>query len=341
MLEAIISMKIIPIGKRIKSFKEGIERHFPDGVSPELKRYIALNFIWEKIIHRTRFTDYMQYEYYRYSSRVRREFISEQRRLIIDDVFNTKDGDEIFNNKTLFNKKFEKFINRDWLNVETTTLEEFEAFVNKHSFFFGKPKAGSLGRGAGVFSIDEKTDFKKLYEELKAGKMILEELLTQHPELDEYNDTSINTLRVVSVLRPNGDVAILTGDLRLGRKGKTSDNFHNNGIASLIDIETGIVYTSGIDKTNRRYLFHPDSGKQIIGFKIPSWDKVKETVTRAAKIVPDVHYVGWDIAVGKNGEIYIVEGNCCADPDVTQMPDGIGKWPLFMPLIKEARKEKR
>jgi len=333
-------MRFIPIGKRIKSFKEGIESHFPDGVSPELKRYIALNFVWEKLIHGTRFTDYMQYEYYRYSSRVRREFISEQRRLIIDDVFNTKSGDDIFNEKKLFNKRFSAFVNRDWLDLGEATFEQFCEFTSKHPFFFGKPEAGSLGRGAGVFDTNKESDLSKLYKELKQGKMLLEELIHQNKELDEFNDTSVNTLRVVTVLRPNGDVVILTGDLRLGRKGKTSDNFHNHGIASLFDVETGVVYTSGIDKTNRRYLFHPDSGKQIIGFHIPAWEQIKKTVTEAAKVVPEVHYVGWDIAIGKNSEVYIVEGNCCADPDVTQMPDGIGKWPLFIPLIEEAKKTK-
>ena len=332
-------MKFVPIGKRIESFKEGIERHFPDGVSPELKRYIAINFVWEKITHGTRFTDYMQYEYYRYSSHVRREFISEQRRLIIDDVFNTKAGDEIFNEKKLFNEKFAEFVNRDWLNAENASYEEFCKFAAEHPVFFGKPVAGSLGRGAGMFDVNNEKDRNAFFQELKQGKMLLEEVIHQHKELAEFNDTSVNTLRVVTVLRPNGNVAILTGDLRLGRKGKTSDNFHNNGIASLFDVETGVVYTSGIDKTNRRYLVHPDSGKQIIGFHIPVWDKIKDVVVRAAKTVPEVHYVGWDIAIGENEEIYIVEGNCCADPDVTQMPDGIGKWPLFVPLLEEARKD--
>lgn len=333
-------MKIIPLKKRINSFKEGIERHFPDGVSPQLKRYIALNFIWEKIIYRTRFTDYMQYEYYRYSSHVRREFISEQRRLIIDDVFNTKSGDEIFNEKMVFNEKFSAFINRDWLNAENASYQEFCDFVLKHPVFFGKPKDGSLGRGAGVFNIHDERNPERFFCELKDRKMLLEEIIHQHIELAEFNDTSVNTLRVVSVLRPNGEVSLISADLRLGRKGKTSDNFHNQGIASLIDIESGLVYTSGIDKTNRRYLFHPDSGKQIIGYHVPCWETVKNTVKKAAKVVPEVHYVGWDIAIGKNGEIYIVEGNCCADPDVTQMPDGIGKWPLFEPLLAEARRAK-
>lgn len=34
----------------------------------------------------------------------------------------------------------------------------------------------------------------------------------------------------------------------------------------------------------------------------------------------------------------IVEGNCMADPDVTQMPDGKGKWPMYVPILKAVEK---
>ena len=31
----------------------------------------------------------------------------------------------------------------------------------------------------------------------------------------------------------------------------------------------------------------------------------------------------------ENGKICIIEGNCTADPDITQMPDQVGKWPKY------------
>ena len=96
----------------------------------------------------------------------------------------------------------------------------------------------------------------------------------------------------------------------------------------------------GSIKNRRRYIVHPDSKKQIIGFCIPFWKQIKETVREAALIIPTVRYVGWDIALGENGEVMIVEGNCMADPDVTQMPDGKGKWPMYVPILKAVEKSR-
>lgn len=36
-----------------------------------------------------------------------------------------------------------------------------------------------------------------------------------------------------------------------------------------------------------------------------------------------------------SGEIVLIEGNPGADPDVTQIEDQVGKWPLYEPLLLE------
>lgn len=100
-------------------------------------------------------------------------------------------------------------------------------------------------------------------------------------------------------------------------------------MAGTVDIENGVINAPAIDRIFKRYLFHPDSKKQIIGYRIPCWDKVIELVVQAANVIPDVRYVGWDIAIDSNNNIQIIEGNFGADPDVTQMPCREGKWVDF------------
>lgn len=94
--------------------------------------------------------------------------------------------------------------------------------------------------------------------------------------------------------------------LRIGRKGKTADNFRQHGIAATIDVGKGIVNAPGIDREFKRYIVHPDSGEQIIGFKVPSWDKIVDLVTKAAKVIPEVRYVGWDVAVDIDGNVQLI-----------------------------------
>ncbi|MBB5144966.1 hypothetical protein HNQ35_000155 [Cerasibacillus quisquiliarum] len=174
-----------------------------------------------------------------------------------------------------------------------------------------------------------------MYKDLQRDNPIIEELIVQHNELSEFNPTSVNTLRVVTLLCNDGKARVMTANLRVGNGEKYADNFHHNGIAALLDVNSGIVVTSGIDMNFNRYYVHPVTGKQIIGFKIPYWEKVIQTCKEAAHVTPSVGYVGWDVAIGKDGQIMIIEGNAAADPDISQMPDQIGKWPLYEKYIKK------
>ena len=66
----------------------------------------------------------------------------------------------------------------------------------------------------------------------------------------------------------------------LGVKGRIADNFHHQGICAYIDPITGIVCTLGVDKNNDHHILHPDSKKKIVGFQIPIWEEVVDTVKK-------------------------------------------------------------
>lgn len=277
--------------------------------------------------------DYFQYQFYKKKHYDRRKFIVHRKRMKIVKHFNTVEGKKMFDSKVDFNKKYKDLIGREWLDISTVKYEEFEQFVLKHQKFIVKPVDGSHGKGIRVldFTKDE-LQLEDIFYDLKRENPIIEELIVQHDALAEFNPTSVNTLRVVTLNTSKG-VKIMTANLRLGNGEKYADNFHHNGIASLLDVENGIVVTSGIDMNFNRYNLHPVTKKQIIGFNIPYWNEVVKTCKKAALITPEVGYVGWDVAIGKNGEIMIIEGNAAADPDISQIPDQIGKWPLYKPFI--------
>ena len=178
------------------------------------------------------------------------------------------------------------------------------------------------------------------YDKCKKDKILLEEVLTQNDELAAFNNSAVNTIRIVTLICADDSIRIMAAVLRLSRKGKFADNFHHDGIAALIDIETGLVNTVGVDRKWNRYTVHPDSRKSIVGFQIPKWSEILATVKKAAWVHPEVRYVGWDVTIKGNGEIVLIEGNSGADPDVTQVEDQIGKWPLYEPLLKDIEKMK-
>ena len=50
-----------------------------------------------------------------------------------------------------------------------------------------------------------------------------------------FNKSSVNTLRVTTLVCADGSVKVVTAVFRVGRQGKVADNFHHYGLAALID----------------------------------------------------------------------------------------------------------
>ena len=301
------------------------------------KSVILLDLSLSIIVYGSGINDYFQYQFYRRKHIDRKTFIVHRKRMRIVNTFNDPVDRKILDSKARFNEKYNKYIQRDWLDVPKSNLKEFIQFTKKNNKFIVKPIDGSHGKGIRIIEVAKEDNLKKLYNELVKENTVIEELIIQHNEIAEFNPTSVNTLRVVTLVCPDGQVRIMTANLRVGNGIRYADNFHHNGIATLLNVDNGIVISSGIDMNFNRYIVHPVSGKQLIGFKIPYWNDVVKTVKEAATVTPTVGYVGWDVAIGKKGEIIILEGNAAADPDISQMPDQIGKWPLYEKFVLEKK----
>lgn len=318
--------------QRLETFNRLVKLSFPESVSHQQRLGLMLSVFWERLRYDTELQDYFQYEFYKMKSSERRKYMTFSKLRKTIKICNDPSQREMYDDKTLFNKTFKDFIRRDWLDVTTTSFQEFNDFIHEHPVFFMKARVGMFGKSAGkreIMDPDDTESVQKIYDDLKKDGCIIEQLISQHSSLVQFNGSSANTLRVVTLLCADGTPKVMAGVLRIGRAGKTADNFHHHGIAATIDVPTGIVNSPGIDREFKRYIVHPDSNKQIVGFNIPSWNKVVVLVKQAALLNKFVRYVGWDVAIDDRGEVQLIEGNYGADPDVTQMPCRIGKWPEF------------
>ncbi|WP_194165646.1 sugar-transfer associated ATP-grasp domain-containing protein [Oceanobacillus sp. CFH 90083] len=332
--------KVNYIKERIRKIKRMMNDFTDYELNLIQKLIILLDMGISMMVYGAGINDYFQYQFYKRKHVDRKTFIVHRKRMKIVSHFNNSNGKALFDSKPDFNTKYKDFIGRDWLDISNSTFEEFEVFVKKHPKFIEKPVDGSHGKGIKIIDLNEENNkINDVYSELKRDNPIIEEIIVQHEELAAFNPTSVNTLRVVTLKCNDGNVRVMTANLRVGNGQKYADNFHHNGIASLLNVDKGIVITSGIDMNFKRYYVHPVSGKQIIGFNIPYWNKVVETCKNAALVTPSVGYVGWDVAIGKEGKIMIIEGNAAADPDVSQMPDQIGKWPLYEPFVLKKKNQ--
>ncbi len=306
------------------------------------KIFVILDSAWERYVYGTYKGDYFLYGFYFKRNPERRKYINQQKRRRIVHACNDPEKSLVFSDKAAFAKVFRDYIGRDILDMNHATWEEFQAYTAKHDRMFIKPIDGTYGKGTEILSCGEGVDNKALYEKLRTQNVLAEEVIVQHPHLAAYNESSLNSLRVVTILDADDVPHIIRGaTVRMGRKGKVADNFHHGGICAQIDIETGLISTTAIDRQGVRQVLHPDSGLPVVGFRIPCWERVCERVKQAALVCPEVRYVGWDVAVTADGGVVLVEGNDRADPDVSQMSDNVGKWHEFEPYILELEKRKK
>lgn len=251
--------------------------------------------------------------------------------------YNDKAYWHYFDNKASFNTLFAEHIHRKWLDFShQTSQEELSSFLDNLDAILFKPIEGSSGQG--IFKIERnewEQDFEGFFSKLKKkGHAILEEFVVQHPVMQSLNPSSVNTIRVATLLGEKKE-GIVYAFLRIGN-GKVIDNVDCGGMAARVDLETGKLLTPGADKQGNVFEEHPQTHCKIRGFAIPYWKEILGICLESSKKVPQMRFIAWDVAVAKDGPLFI-EGNSFPSHAVPQFaahyPDGIGILTEFRKFI--------
>ena len=184
-------------------------------------------------------------------------------------------------------------------------------------------KATESSHGEGVYVVDsvsqeEEGTFLQLIngktialnEVLKHGdELIVESLIKQTKQFNSFNKTSVNTVRFMTTLYPDGEAKVIATWMKFGRLGTFVDNAGSGGnIDACVDVETGrinkVVEFKGFRKT-KSITVHPDSGIQLEGTIIENWKEIKSKVIEFQKSFPFVKAAGWDIAITDEGPVVI------------------------------------
>lgn len=279
------------------------------------------------------FDEYFLYNFENLNVKGRLEFVTDKIRWDYYEIFNGRDNLPLFNNKDKTFEKYGKYFKRDLCGVKSVEdKEKFIELISKNEKVIIKPVDSSGGRGVQI--IDSKNaDFESLLNEYKSG-FVAEELLKNHSSFADFNSSSLNTVRIATI-RMDDRVIIPFSFARFGRAGQCVDNAFAGGVFGSVDIDTGILLNA-CDENGRKYLIHPDSKKQLVGFKIPDWEKAKEIVKELALVTPENRYTGWDMVYTDKGWV-MVEANPRGQL-VTQISDKKGLKKLFDSLVDELSK---
>jgi hypothetical protein len=267
---------------------------------------ILIDMLYCSVAYEIAFQDYQDWDFHDLTRAERRTFMSHPKSNHLAQKLNAASHRDKFADKSQFNVVFEKFIGREWLDLRTSNVAELKEFVIRHGAVMAKVPDSLGGIGIAKRTATDITDYDDFYQELMNGRQfVVEQLIVQHPEMSTLCATSVNTLRVISYF--DGDrVHILASVLKIGNGGAI-DNFSHGGMYTMLD-DGGRAYSAAFDGENRTFTTHPVTGTPIVGFQVPLFDQVLQFVDTIARQIPEVPYVGWDIAVTEDGPV-VIEGN--------------------------------
>ena len=290
---------------------------------------LFLDIAWCAIKYGAGPYDYQEFEFYNLNSKERKTYLTRAKNVKIVRNYNLKSSWYKFDDKVEFNKIFNKYIKRDWLYLNKDNYQEFENFCKNKKDFIAKPLDGS--GGVGIELIEVKKNNKETFDYLiKNNKLLVEEKIIQNKKVAALNETSVNTLRIITFY-DGKEAHIINSVFKIGNGGIT-DNFSSGSMYTFV--EGGKIIVPAIDREDFVYEIHPKSKIKLVGYEIPNYDKAIELVKECAKIVPEVKFVGWDVALLEDGAS-IIEGNCF--PGVYQIkPSFEHKKEGLIPIIERA-----
>lgn len=265
------------------------------------------------------YSEYMyQYEFWKLNDIQREEYVSRLEMRLYYERHTPLEVSLLFWNKKNWLNYFKDYINRQWIDIDASSYQDFMNFIRPDKEYIAKPEEGSLG--AGIFKLCRKDINNELFQKLKEGSYIVEELIHNEDSLAAFHPYSLNTIRVTTLR----DGEIIGAVIRFGNKGNLVDNAHAGGIFAKIDPISGTVVTNGIDTYGHEYETHPYSNIRIKGYNIPKWNDIKELVGKMHMKTPEAIVVGWDICVNSENKIEVIEGNHLPDVDLLQSPAKMG-----------------
>ncbi|RRJ88819.1 hypothetical protein EG850_01400 [Gulosibacter macacae] len=268
---------------------------------------IFADMLWSATRYECAFQDYQDWDFAILSPAERRTFATHPKSNHYSLMLNTdKTANAQLSNKLNFNVRFEDVLGREWLDIREADDQALKDFLDRHADVMAKVPDSLGGKGIERIRRHEVTDLTAFRRDrMRNRQFLLEEFLVQHPDLAKLNSSSVNTMRIVSY-NDGTKVHILATALRIGAGGDV-DNFSGGGMYTMLSPE-GVALYPAFDDNNATHGIHPLSGVPIVGFRVPLFAEALDAVQAAAQRIPEVPFVGWDVAIAPNRPV-LIEGN--------------------------------
>ncbi len=224
-------------------------------------------------------------------------------------------------------------------------LAKLPALLEGLTDFVIKPNRGSAGRGVLVIAGRDGDAFRRhngdplRLDDLRQhmsdtlsgmfslggqpDSAIVQQRVELHPAFAAISHKGIPDVRVI-LYKDEPAMAML----RLPTKESGGRaNLHQGGIGTGVDLETGITHHAV--QRNRLIEIHPDTGRPVVGVRVPGWRDVLSLSRKVSKAV-GLGYIGVDVVIDANHGPLLLEAN--ARPGLAiQIANGRG----LLPRLRE------
>ncbi len=285
----------------------------------------------------------------------------------VKPLFNNKEVIDVLENKLYFNFFYSQFnislpeiimynhrkmFVRDKICTEVNNIREFRLLLEElfkenpgRKSIFIKKTYWSYG-GDRIYKLypaqleNDPEAVVELYSDVTKAGFLFQETVIQHPGLDKLNPSCLNTIRLDTFINSDGNIEILSGYIRMSTINFHLDNISSGGCQVGIDLVTGKLKKNGyftIRSNGVRVLTeHPVTRTVFRDFPVPLFTQAKDLVKKAARYMPEIRLVGWDVAISESGPV-LIEGNSNYDMQGNDLADeGYRANPVFRKVLHEA-----
>ncbi len=153
---------------------------------------------------------------------------------------------------------------------------------------------------------------------------LFQRFVPQHGSITALSGPTLATVRVIT-LWMGGKCHILRTGWKVPHLNALADTPQRGNLFTFVDTETGRIAPAFSEPSvhSPRFDIHPGTGARIADAEIPHWDKLLRKTRRAAGLIHVLPLVGWDVAVGPDGPVF-VEANTNPSLEAYQVFEGRG-----------------
>ena len=131
--------------------------------------YVKMDMIYNFIRYGIGYTDYLKGDYINLTSEQKKTYVTTKSFYKLLNYLNNPKYRAIMCDKIVFNKIFNKYLGRKWIDLRATSLNEFKEFINNKEVVFAKPPTDFGGHGIEKIILKEQ-NIDDLYKSLKEKK---------------------------------------------------------------------------------------------------------------------------------------------------------------------------